>query len=112
MSPRLVISAYHCTLRHNETTLCDHSGGERIAILGEHDIHKDDIWKYKTIPIIKVLAPQNGHWRKQNKDSHDFAMLVLKYPVKIKPRIGPICLPEANSEFGGKKAIATGVEHM
>ena len=112
MSPRLVLSSYHCTIRgkSEETASCDHSGGERSVVLGEHEFDVDDLEKYQTIPIIKVLAPPKGHkqWKSRDKRYHDFAMLVLKYPVKLTSQIGPVCLPEPNAEFGGKKAVAAG----
>ena len=70
------------------------------------EMHK--LQEYTTIPIIKVLTPQDEGLRVGHKDSHDFALLVLKEPAKRTPTIGPICLPEPNAEFGGKKATAAG----
>ena len=108
MSPRVVLSAYHCTKRSGETQPCDHSDEQRLAVLGRNFIDMRKVQEYTTIPIIKVLVPKHGGLIHGKKYTHDFALLVLKYPAKLIPAIGPICLPEPKAEFRGEKAIAAG----
>ena len=113
VSSRVVLSAHHCTrrIKGTDNSPCDHSGGERHAVLGTNKFNMRDWKKGKysnSIPIIMVMVPPNGYLRKGNKDSHDFALLVLKHPVKITPEISPICLPDMDAEFGGKNATAAG----
>ena len=61
-----------------------------------------------TFRVIEALAPPYGGFDNDNFKSHDFVLLILQKPVTITPEIGPICLPEPNAEFGGKKALAAG----
>ena len=109
-----MLTAHHCTTgsdRYGKSdTPCDHSDEQRVAVLGTHMFNTRDLWagRYRTIPIIKVLAPPDGKWKSWDEDSHDFALLVLKHPAKITNNVAPICLPEPNAEFGGQKAIAAG----
>ena len=110
VSPRVVLTAFHCTHHpaDKERKPCDHSDEQRLAVLGRHEFEMHKLREYTTIPIIKVLTPENGGLTVGHKNSHDFALLILKEPAKYTPAIGPICLPEPNAEFGGKKATAAG----
>ena len=110
MSPRLILSAYHCAVHHSSlTTLaCDHSDGKRLAVLGLHEFFQQNIQQYNTIPIIKVLFPPKAWLRESDHESHDLALFVLATPVKYTSKVGPICLPEPDAEYGGLKAVAAG----
>ena len=74
---------------------------------------KEDSPEYRksTYKVIEALAPPDGgffSFKEPDYRTHDFVLLILDKPVKIKAKIGPICLPEPNAEFGGKKALAAG----
>ena len=105
----MVLSAYHCTtdIYSDSTESCDHSDGRRLAILGEHKIDLQKLYEYATVPVIKVFSPPNG-WLTHDYTSHDFALLLLKHPVKYSNKVGPICLPEPNTDYGGLTAVAAG----
>ena len=108
VSSRVVLSAFHCTHKNGETEPCDHSDEQRLAVLGTNVFRMRELRKYMTIPIIKVLVPKHGGLHKWHENRHDFALLVLKSPASMTSKIGPICLPEPNAEFGWKKATAAG----
>ena len=91
-----------------QTTPCDHSDEKRLAVLGRHEFKFRDLSKYYTIPIIQVKTPPHVWFTFRDKESHDFALLILKEPVKFSRRVNPICLPHPNQDFGGKKALAAG----
>jgi len=115
ISPRLVLSAYHCTWStavppYDGSTPCDHRDERRVAIIGQHDINNFRSNHHNTIPIIDVKYPNHGKhvFRQGDYDTHDFAILVLKYPAKFSKTIQPICLPQQGQEFYGVNAIAAG----
>ena len=110
MSPRVILSAYHCAVNPNSVTadVCDHSDERRVAVLGEHKILLHKLASYITIPIIKVLYPPGAWLYEQDNDSHDFALFLLKHPAKYSRKVSPICLPDPTAEFGGVKAMAAG----
>jgi len=107
VSPRVVLSAYHCavSVQGTSTVACDHSDGQRVAILGRHSIHQMD---HVTIPIIKAHYPDNAWLRDGDYDSHDIVLYQLAKPAEYSNKVSPICLPEPGAEFGGQKAIAAG----
>jgi len=114
VSPRVVLSAFHCAtpIGSRQNYPCDHSDGERVALLGMHYARS---WNWKnwdqeaTIPIVEAHYPPNPtiqyYW---NDLSHDFVLYRLKWPATYTNKVGPICLPEPNSEYGGEKATAAG----
>merc|ERR1719334_2656705 len=113
VSPRIVLSAYHCgyDISQNDTTLCDHSDGQRFAILGQQYINSYVSSSYPAeyaIPIIRVIAPPNGHFDPSDNNSHDFALFVLERPAVFDARVRPICLPYKGQEFYGKRSVAAG----
>ena len=110
VSPRIVLTAHHCTTNHFEesTKSCDHSDERRIAILGTNIIYEEDIPNYYTIPVVEVRSPPNAWLTHDDFDSHDFAMAILKHPAKYDDYVRPICLPHLNAEHGGKFATAAG----
>jgi len=108
VSPRIILSAYHCTVPSGATKTCDHSDGERLAVFGRHEINLNYIRNYKTIPVINVFAPPYAHLRTHDYRTHDFALLLLQHPAKYTSKVSPICLPEPNAEFGGLTATAAG----
>jgi len=107
VSPRVVLSAYHCAVSvHGTSTIaCDHSDGQRVALLGRHDA---GVLDHITIPIIKAYYPENAWLRDGDITSHDLVLYLLKEAAKYTNKVSPICLPEPNAEFGGMKAIAAG----
>merc|ERR1719481_2111447 len=54
VSPRIVLTAHHCTVPIGATSTCDHSDGRRIAVLGTNIINTSELFtnpaKYYTIP--------------------------------------------------------------
>jgi len=113
VSPKVVLSAYHCAVPKGYYRPCDLSDGKAFALVGMHKWW-NNWWKgdYEDkIPIIKALYPPNAPlqtgWRGDN-DSHDFLIYVLKTPAVYTNKVSPICLPQPNAEFGGQKAIAAG----
>merc|ERR1712142_112402 len=112
VSPRTVLTAHHCTVPIGATSTCDHSDGRRIAVLGTNIINIYELFnnpaKYYTIPVVDVRAPPNAKLRYGNFASHDFAMLILKYPAKYDEFVRPICLPNLNANYGNRFAKAAG----
>jgi len=110
ISPKLILSAYHCTTSSPyDKKPCDHSDEKRVAVLGLHEfIYYHELNNYYTIPIIDVKYPPNAPLKHSDYDSHDFALLVLKHPAKFSPNVSPICLPQKDEEFSGKVATAAG----
>ena len=109
ISPRLILSSFHCTYNKYEITRpCNHSDEKRRAYLGIDEFRFGKRHKYYSIPIIDVKYPENQNYDEDNFKTHDFAMLVLKGPAIFSPKIKPICLPKQNQEFGGKTATAAG----
>ena len=111
VSPRLILSSYHCTFQMHPTH-CD-SGNKRLAVLGRHEFNKWDIKSYYTIPITGVrYPPHQGLTDYQGNtnylSTHDFAMLILNEPVKFSPTVRPICLPLPDEDFSGESAVAAG----
>ena len=105
------MSSYHCSHAPGTTGIkpCDHSDETRLAVLGRHTYNERKLSSYYTIPIIDVKYPDHGqHILTGDPESHDFAMFVLKTPAKFSEKVGSICLPEQDADFGGKPAIAAG----
>ena len=118
ISPTLVLSSYHCTWTnktppYDGSAPCDHSNEERVAVLGAHKVN---VWavpnnpSYYTIPIIDVRYPKHGKQviKEEDINTHDFAILVLKYPAKLSDKVQPICLPKQGLTYWGSKARAAG----
>jgi len=110
VSPRVVLSAYHCTVAIGSPSNqpCDHSDGKRLAVLGRHVFEYHLIDTYETIPVIQVSAPPHAPLVTHDDRTHDFALLLLQYPARYHSRVSPICLPQPNAEYGGLGAIALG----
>lgn len=110
ISPKLLISAYHCTYNKKDGTEkpCDHSDGKRLAVLGRHKIEGRKTKSYFGIPIIDVKYPPNQRISSRNFKSHDLAILVLKDPIVYSSKIRPICLPTKDEEFYGRSVTTVG----
>jgi len=109
ISPRLVLSAFHCaTANNNDTEACDHSDEKRVAVLGQHLIDHERLDSYYTIPIIEVRYPPNANLKSHDLKSHDVAIMVLKTAATFSQKVSPICLPREGREYGGRSAIAVG----
>ena len=115
VSPKIVLTAFHCTVPIGDrwsTKPCDHSDGKRMAIVGATTINMYDVqWhpsKYNMIPVVEARNPPNAPLIYGNLESHDFAMLVLKYPAKYDDYVRPICLPHPGAEYGNERAVAAG----
>ena len=105
------MSSYHCSYTPGATGIkpCDHSDERRLAVLGRHTYNERKLSSYYTIPIIDVKYPDHGqHLLTGDNESHDFVMFVLKTPAKFSDKVGSICLPEQDADFGGQQAIAAG----
>jgi len=105
VSPKVVLSAYHCPKPASDCKL--------HALLGMHTITKGFSDEEDKIPILEALYPPHagfsGNQDNQNtENSHDFQMYVLDREAKYTRKVSPICLPEPNAEFGGKQATAAG----
>ena len=89
---------------------CDHSKGDRVAVLGSShvamnvDKDKDMI----TIPVIDILYPPGVPFNLSNPSTHDFALMVLKEPVSWTRTVQQICLPTPGEEFSQRAALAAG----
>jgi len=110
ISPRLVLTAFHCTRDKSISFYkpCDHSDGKRVAVLGQPNIN--DTSSRVEIPIIHVFYPEHAglHSDMGNIEDHDFAMVLLKTPVKYSRYMKPICLPKQGQEFSGETVTAAG----
>lgn len=82
ISPRLIATSFHCTdKKKGDRVPCDHSDGERYALIGAHDIkNKAEKYSYK-IPVMDVRSPPKRKLNKKNPETHDFAIAILQYPV-------------------------------
>jgi len=111
ISPRLVLSAFHCaTANNNDTEACDHSDEKRVAVLGQHLFDRERIDSYYTIPIIEVRYPPYAGLLHDINDlkRHDVVIMVLKTAATFSQKVRPICLPREGREYGGRSAIAVG----
>ena len=110
MSPKVILSAFHCTVDNagDPTKSCDHSDGKRVAVFGRHEFHYHRISSYYTIPVIKVLSPPHTPMTTHDDRTHDFALLLLQHPAKYSGTVSPICLPQPHDEFSDLAAIAAG----
>jgi len=111
ISPRLVLSAFHCaTANNNDTEACDHSDEKRVAVLGQHLFDRERIDSYYTIPIIEVRYPPYAGLLHDINDlkRHDVVIMVLKTAATFSQKVSPICLPREGREYGGRSAIAVG----
>ena len=119
VTPRIIVSAFHCTKKPDSSEPCDHSDGKRLALLGGHEFAMNDLYSenvkdskdsksLQIIPIVEVLHPPNAGLKKDDFQSHDFAMFKLKEPVELAPTVSTICLPGEEDSFAGKKAWAAG----
>ena len=119
ISPSLVLSSYHCTWKedtppYDGSTPCDHSDGKRLAVLGNHQVFDNYLFwvnhDYYVIPIIDVKYPKHGKQviDKEDINTHDLALLVLKHPAKLSDKVQPICLPETGLTYVGQTVIAAG----
>ena len=79
ISPRLLASAFHCTInsRQSRRVPCDHSDGQRYAIVGAHNLRTGGM----RMPITEVRYPPGAPFREGHKESHDFALMVLQQPL-------------------------------
>jgi len=111
VSPRIVLTAYHCanSIYSDSIELCDHSDGERKAILGRTGIDMKKKDSYYMIPVIEARAPPNGWLSYGNYKTHDFALLILQKPAVYNCWVQPICLPPPDFDYtGNKSAVAAG----
>jgi len=107
VSPKVVLSAYHCAVPKGYYRPCDLSDGKAFAFVGMHNEWKGDY--EDKIPIIKThYPPKASKFWEYYDDHHDFLIYELKRPAVYTNKVSPICLPQPNAEFGGQKAIAAG----
>ena len=98
ISPRIVLSAYHCVKK----------GKTFIVILGHNTVDNGILNKaggiqdFYSIPIVYIKTPKSGY----QKD--DVAILILKSPAKFSERVQPICLPEQDQVFSDVRAVTAG----
>ena len=108
------------------------SDGKRYVVLGahydaSHQNHRNTAGQ--KIPVIDALAPPDAGYIEDDTQSHDFAMLVLKFPAHFSSigknllilityfilsfvTVSSICLPNPHEEFPGKRAVAAGTLHF
>ena len=99
MSPRVVLTAYHCQEECKTGT----------AILGAHEIDLNNDNRY-SIPIEDVRFPDDPHITGYPfyNHNHDFALVILSEPAKMSEKVGTICLPHPKSNYGGLYTVAVG----
>jgi len=111
ISPRILLTAFHCTYNNSkqqDKKPCDHSDEKRLAYFGVHTITKENKKEMLSIPIIDVKYPPSAGLKEKDFDSHDLAILVLKFPLDYSSTIRPICLPKPGEEFYGRSVTAAG----
>merc|ERR1712108_85950 len=106
-----ILTAYHCTFAEGESEPCDHSDGERMAIIGQNErkANKGNA-RGITVPIIGAKFPENAGFDSDTDsvDDHGFAMYILKDQVVFRKDILPICLSPAGMDYAGSRAVAAG----
>jgi len=106
-----VLTAYHCTFAEGEREPCDHSDGERMAIIGQNErkANKGNA-RGIMVPIIGAKFPEDAGFSSDTDsvDDHDFAMYILKDQIVFRKDILPICLPSAGADYAGSRAVAAG----
>ena len=77
-----------------------------VVVLGEYDI-SGDFEPMRTIQknVRRVVVHRDY---KAATFENDLALLEMDSEVELKPHIVPICMPEDNSVFLGRKGIVTG----
>jgi len=115
ISPRLILTAFHCTCNFFlEGKPVDYKKVKIKALLGAHDIRTPNACT--GAKVIGVKFPSNPkpyskeleQLGKPQNDRHDIAMYILEKPVTYSTTIKPICLPNLNENFSGKKAVTAG----
>ena len=74
------------------------SDGKRYVVVGAH--HDPAHWRHRAegrrIPVVEVKYPANPGFVEEDEESHDFALLVLQFPVQWsdngETRDSPHCL--------------------
>ena len=60
------------------------SDGKRYVVVGAH--HDPAHWKHQAegrrVPVVDVKYPPNPGFQEEEEESHDFALLVLQFPVQ------------------------------
>jgi len=110
ISDRHVITAYHCLRRKGEKP-CDHSDGERMAVIGAHFLDpRTKKTDGRKIPLKEYRFPKYAEFKPGDGDprTHDMAIYVLSEPVKFTRNIYPICLPKIERDYKGEMGIAAG----
>merc|ERR1712215_256037 len=105
VSPKVVLSAFHCQYDKYEGKLFKNG----IAILGAHK----NPWSHQNhieIPYNDVRHPEHPYKIGDPFYSfvHDFLLIVLDEPAKMSDNVKTICLPPPNSNYGGSFAVAAG----
>jgi len=106
VSPRVVLSAFHCQYDEDEGKLFKNG----TAILGAHKNPRYDQNHIK-IPYNDVRYPEHPHknsWDPFYDHQHDFLLIILDKPAKMSDTVKTICLPPPNSNYGGSFAVAAG----
>ena len=108
------------------------SDGKRYVVLGAHydaahRNHRNTAGQ--KIPVIDAIAPPDAGYIEDETQSHDFAVLVLKFPAHFSSigknlfilitylilrfvTVSNICLPSPHEEFPRKRAVAAGTLHF
>ena len=102
-----VITAAHCTAGKTTDEVAVVVGNENAKKeLRNRNFHY--LFKIEIYPTYEILDKTMD---KTFKHSSDIAILTLKKPLVLSPKIAPICLPsdtEAEAKFVGKEAIVSG----
>jgi plasma kallikrein len=96
IDPHVILTAAHCVHNKDTDTL--------IVRLGEWDTQTiNEVLPHSDHEVLqKIIHPAFGPGNLYN----DFALLVLKKPVRRSAHINTVCLPPANEKFDGECIVS------
>jgi len=109
ISNRHILTAYHCIRKKRFQKPCDHSDGQRKAVLGTDYVPTSAILTGTAgISLSNFVHPPRADLTKDDPLSHDIAIYILDTPVTFSSNIQPICLPNPQDTYEGKPAVVAG----
>ncbi|UXI18385.1 hypothetical protein NH340_JMT04328 [Sarcoptes scabiei] len=102
VNSRFIVTAAHCIYQAPMNQL--------NVIIGAHDIEDP---RFQDIPpqyfrVSRVILHPNFRFSASHPDRFDVALIKLDNPVRFSDSVLPVCLPEDNLRFEGRKGVVTG----
>ncbi|XP_023344730.1 venom serine protease [Eurytemora carolleeae] len=106
ISDRHILTSYHCLKISKTKTPCDHSDGERKALIGTNTFERKNP---NGISLKKYYFPGIAGIDLQDLNSTDLAIYELETTVQFNSSVLPVCLPQSGTkDYTGLEAISAG----